>query len=264
VGTANDTITIPSWANGPDDSGNGGWSAGLLAEHVTDATNGVAVSLRVPPPIGRPLCVKRTDDGELLLLDDPVDGGDPVLVARARAVDLALAVPDAVRRITPAMAGAASAGFAFRTRHPFPRCIACGIARDPELPSLELHCGLVEGVFVPDDAGAPTAVFADAWTPTSDLADRNQPEVVSTAACWSALDCPSAAPMADPDAERPSVLAAISVRIDRRPAVGQPHVLAAWRRAVDGRKQWSTSVLLDAGGEVLGVADALWIEVRPS
>jgi hypothetical protein len=264
VATSTDTITIPTWANGPDDSGNGGWSAGLLAARVADAPTGVAVSLRVPPPIGRPLRIDRADDGELLLIDDQHGdaGATPVVVARARPVELTLDVPDVVRSVSVDAAAAASSGFAFRARHPFPRCVACGISRDPELPSLGLHCGPVEGVFVVDDAGDPARVFADAWTPSPDLADPDRPEVISSPACWSALDCPSAAPMADPDAERPSVLAAISVRIDRRPRVGEPHVLAAWRRAVDGRKQWSTSVMLDARGELLGVADALWIEVR--
>ena len=39
-----ETLEIPTWANGPDGSGNGGWSAGLLATHVPDAGFGVAVS----------------------------------------------------------------------------------------------------------------------------------------------------------------------------------------------------------------------------
>ena len=57
--SALDTLVIPTWANGPDGSGNGGWSAGLLAQRVTNATEGVAVNLRVPPPIGRELQVAR-------------------------------------------------------------------------------------------------------------------------------------------------------------------------------------------------------------
>jgi hypothetical protein len=106
-------------------------------------------------------------------------------------------------------------------------------------------------------------VFADTWVPTSDVADPADPTLASVAACWSALDCPSAAPMADPHAENPSVLARIAVRLDRQARIGEPHVLAAWQVARDGRKQRSRSVLLDATGEVLGAADALWIEVRP-
>lgn len=257
-------LVIPIWANGPDGSGNGGWSAGLLAGHMPEPAvdTGIAVSLRVPPPIGRTLDVRadETSSGRVL-----VDGShdEPVLVAHAVPQAVSLDVPGAVRAIGVDAAAAASAGFPFRDEHPFPRCVACGTARDPDAPSLHLHCGPVDGVQVRDEAGDPTPVFADSWVPTADLADADDPTLASVACCWSALDCPSAAPMADPHAVNPSVLARIAVRLDRQARIGEPHVLAAWRVAVDGRKQRSRSVLLDAAGTVLGAADALWIEVRP-
>jgi len=258
---APDTLVIPSWANGPGapgaGSGNGGWTAGLLAPFVTVAAGaGVAVSLRVPPPIGRELHLVRAS-GSAELRD-----GD-ALVADAAPATVSIDVPDAITSITHAQALEAMAGFPFREHHPFPRCIACGIARDPGTPALGVHCGPVAGTTVPDDEGTPVPVFASAWTPTPDLANADRPEVASVEACWSALDCPSAAPFADPDAEHASVLARIAVRLDAPARIGEPHVLAAWRTRVDGRKQWSRSVLIDATGAVLGAADALWIEVRP-
>lgn len=258
-----DTIVIPTWANGPDGSGNGGWSAGLLAPFVPrpGAAGGVAVNLRVPPPIARPLTVTVDEAGTGRLL---VDGSHaaPVLVAHAVPQPVSLEAPGAVRAIGPDAAAAASAGFPFRDEHPFPRCVSCGTARSPEEPSLHLHCGPVEGVQVRNEAVELTPVFADTWVPTVDLADSNDPSLASVECCWSALDCPSAAPMADPHAANPSVLARIAVRLVRQARIGEPHVLAAWRVAVDGRKQRSRSVLLDATGTVLGAADALWIEVR--
>ena len=256
------TIVIPTWANGPDGSGNGGWSAGLLAPFVPDGDGGVAVSLRVPPPIGRPLEVSADDSGTGCLLVDP-EGSEPVLVAHAEPANVSLDVPGSVRSISIAAAEVASAGFPFRDEHPFPRCISCGVARDADQPSLHLHCGPVADVSVRDASGTPVPVFADTWLPTSDIADADDPAVASVAACWSALDCPSAAPMADPHAEHPSVLARIAVRLDRPARIDEPHVLAAWAVSRDGRKQFSRSVLLDAAGSVLGAADALWIEVRP-
>lgn len=249
-----DTLVIPSWANGPDDSANGGWTAGLLARHVP-ADRGVAVSLRVPPPIGRELAVSATGSGADL--HDPANGA---LVADARPHEPRVAVPDHLLAVTPSEAAAASAGFPFRERHPFPRCVCCGIARPAGAPSLAIHCGPLEGVTALDDAGTPVPVFADRWEPSSDLAERDEPGHASLEACWSALDCPSAAPFADPDAERPIVLARMAARLDARVRIGEPHVLLAWQLSVDGRKHRSASALV-ADGRLLGCAEALWIEV---
>ncbi len=256
------TIEIPAWANGPDESGNGGWSAGLLAPFVPGAAGGVAVSLRMPPPVGRLLDVTVDETGTGRLLVDR-SGEEPVLVAHAEPAAVSLDAPGSVRSVSVDSAAAASAGFPFRDEHPFPRCISCGTARDSDQPSLHLHCGPVTGVTARDATGEPVPVFADTWTPTADIASEDDPTVASIAACWSALDCPSAAPMADPHAVNPSVLARIAVRLERRARIGEPHVLAAWQVSRDGRKQRSRSALLDATGRVLGAADALWIEVRP-
>jgi hypothetical protein len=241
------------WANGPDGSGNGGWSAALLAEHVDAgrARDGVAVSLRVPPPIGRALQVGA--EGEQVQLLD----GD-VLVASAEPAQVELDAPARVRSIDVAAARAASAGFPFRERHPFPRCVSCGTQRDAGQVALHLHCGPLDGVLVGD-----ARVFADTWIPDELVADVEQPSVASNAACWSALDCPSAAPIADPDAANPIVLARIAARVATRPRIGDEHVLAAWHVTSDGRKHVTRSVLLDDAGSVLASADALWIEVRP-
>lgn len=256
---ATDTLTIPTWANGPDDSGNGGWSAGLLAEHLGAAAiaGGVSVSLRVPPPLERSLEVARAERG-LELLDASV-GGDPVLVATAEPATVDLDAPASLLDIDPDTAARARTGFPFRERHPFPRCVCCGIARREDEPSLDIHCGPLDSTAT---AGGGR-VFADRWIPTADLADSDDGAIASVAATWSALDCPSAAPIADPDAASPIVLARLAARIERQPRIGESHVLAAWHVSSDGRKHHTRSVMLDAGGATIAAADALWIEVRP-
>lgn len=248
-----DTLVIPSWANGPDGSGNGGWSAGLLARHVTDADEGIAVNLRVPPPIGRELQVVHTPDGVELRDGD-------VLVADAAPTHVEPFVPDAVRAIDPDVAHAASVGFPFRDRHPFPRCLVCGVTRGGDEPAFHLHCGPVVGL-----AAHGTEVFADRWDPEAALADPDDPEHVRVEACWAALDCPSAAPVADPDGA-PIVLARIAARIDvsALPRIGEPCVAASRHVASDGRKHRTRSALIGPDRRVVGVADALWIEVRPT
>lgn len=261
-----DTIVIPPWANGPgrpgSGTGNGGWTAGLLARHAGEEPHGVVVNLRMPPPLGRPLTMADGDVGQTLLLDAADrDGADAAVVASAAPSTVEVEVPAAVRRIDPAAAARASTGFPFRDRHPFPHCVSCGIDRDDELPWLRVHCGPVPGLHAPSESGDPVPVFADEWTPSTDLADHGDPSVASVEACWSALDCPSAAPFAEPDSPHASVLARIAVRIDRRPRTGESHVLAAWRLGTEGRKQRSASTLLDGDGGVLAVAEALWIRV---
>lgn len=251
---ATDTITIPTWANGPDASANGGWTAGLLAAHVDAPV--VSVSLRVPPPLGRRLDVVKIGAGVELRDDD-------LLVADGAAADLDVKIPPQVRAIGYETAREAMAGFPFREHHPFPHCISCGIEREGNPPALLVHAGPVEGVTVPDESGSQVPVFASAWIPTADIADPDDPARARYEACWSVLDCPSAAPFADPHAERPSVLARITVDLAEQARIGEPHVLTAWRLSVDGRKQRSASALLDRTGRVLGLAEALWIEVRP-
>ena len=257
---ATSTITIPTWANGPDGSGNGGWSAGLLAELMGDASGGIAVDLRTPPPIGRPLIVATGEDDALDLLDRSDDPEQ--LIATARRAQVDVDVPDEVVALDVASARAARTGFPFRNEHPFPRCICCGIARSADEPSLDLHCGPVDGMFATDADGAHAPVFADTWTPSADLADPTAPDVVTAAAIWSALDCPSATPFAAIDEIGPAVLARIAVRIDERPLVGDTYVVAAWQRRIDGRKLSSVSALIHPSDRVLAVASALWIELR--
>ena len=58
------------------------------------------------------------------------------------------------------------------------------------------------------------------------------------------------------------VLASLTVELRERPRAGERHVVAAWPVAGDGRKHHSASVLYDARGRALAVADALWIELR--
>lgn len=243
------SLVIPEWANGPDGSANGGYAAGLLAAaSVIDGA--VEVNLRVPPPLGTAMALRPMGQVVELWSTD----GEPQLVATAKATSLdAVELPAALEGLTPERAAeAAATGFPYASEHPFPRCLVCGVARDPDLPEHSLHCGEVDG----------TGVFADTWTPVAGFAEPKRADTATVAACWAALDCPSLMPFADP--ERPMVLAKFEVDLTKQARIGKPHVLAAWELERDGRKLRSASVLLDASGRVLGMARALWIEVRPA
>lgn len=62
VGT---TVTIHRRFRGPLDSANGGYAAGLLGPRIGGPAE---VTLRLPPPLERPLAIRR-DHGRLLLED---------------------------------------------------------------------------------------------------------------------------------------------------------------------------------------------------
>jgi hypothetical protein len=241
---------IPDWANGPDDSANGGYAAGCIAQACGLISGAIEVNLRLPPPLGAPLTASWSDTDELWHV---TTGSDRALVATARRTSLReLAIPAGVSTVTPDAATAASTNFPYAAEHPFPRCLCCGTVRRDDVPSLDIHCGRM----------AHSELFADAWIPTIDLADPDEPTVASRAACFSALDCPSATPFAHPD--RPAVLARFEVELDTQAAIAEPHALVAWELARDGRKLTSASALVASDGQILGRARALWIEVRPT
>ena len=233
-----DAIVIPGRFNGPRDSGNGGYSCGVVGALVG---NPAAVSLRAPPPLERELTVERAD-GALLVRD-----GD-TLVAEGRLARLEVEPPEPV---TFDDAGRASErGYPrWSHSHPFPTCVVCGPDREP-LDGFRIFPGEVEG----------RDVFAAPWTPDGSLAGHDglvRPECV-----WAALDCPTSAPVALYEEGRPIVLAQLAVSIERPVRAGEPHVLMSWRLGVDGRKRRGAAALLGPGGELLAGSEALWIELR--
>lgn len=234
-----DTITIEPRFNGPPDSGNGGYTCGRLAAYVDGPAE---VTLRLPPPLGKPMRVERDGDGDGVSLLD----GD-ALVAEARPTEIEIDAPPAVAAEQAAEAAARS-GFLDEHRHPFPSCFVCG-------PLRELHDGLrIFAGELPGDG----KTFAAPWTPDAPVT----PELI-----WAALDCPTSAPVwNDPDAPnfRPVVLARLAVRIlDEPVAAGERHTILSWPTAFDGRKRHSAAALYTPDGAVAAISRALWIELKP-
>ncbi|HMJ01540.1 MAG TPA: hypothetical protein VK506_01290 [Conexibacter sp.] len=129
MSASGETLRIPSRCNGPLDSGNGGYSAGALAQHVDAAV--VEVSLRRPVPLDVPLVVEVVSDGAgggavaVQMLD-----GD-ALVADARPADgAALALDLRAPPVTAAEARVASARYRGLADGPFCRCYVCGRLRE--------------------------------------------------------------------------------------------------------------------------------------
>jgi hypothetical protein len=233
-----ETLTIPARFNGPPESANGGYVCGLVAGLVGEAE--VAVSLRAPPPLERPLAVLR--DGERV---DVRDG--ETLVAEGAPDRLQLDVPDP---ISPERAAATSEAGREQwfAHHPFPTCVVCGPARGP-------HDGL--RIF-PGPLG--DGRFAAGWTPDESVGDGDGH--VRDECVWAALDCPTSAPVANFEGRPPVVLGRLTARVGSSLRVGEPYAILAWPLGADGRKLHSAAALFDSEGQLLCVSRALWIELR--
>lgn len=221
------TLTIPTRFRGPARSGNGGWSAGALADFVHAPV--VEVRLRRPPPLETPLPVTTADGWT-------VAGADTVL--QARAVDRALTP---VGPVDAATARAAEASYAGLRSHPFPTCFSCGTGREPG-----------DGLRIfPGPVGPGRA--AATWTPAAD---------VSAPVTWAALDCAGA--WAAGVDERPMVLGSITARVDALPDAGDEHVVVGELRGTEGRKVFSATSAYASDGTLVATAEAVWITVDPS
>ena len=224
-------VVIDRRFRGPAGSGNGGYSCGIVAA----AAGAEEITLRLPPPLDRPLAVAGGEARD----------GD-ALVAEARPAVVDLAPP---RVVTLEEARAAEARYSGDLEHPFPECFVCGPARDPA-DALVLRPGPVEG----------EQLVATVWRPHPSLAEDGvvRPEFV-----WAALDCPGAFAV-ELIGRGTRVLGRLAVRIDERPRAGEEHVVVGWPLGGEGRRQEAGTALLDAAGRTLAVGRAVWIEPRPA
>ncbi len=224
-----ETVSIPRRFSGPPESGNGGYSAGVLARFV-DAP-AVEVTLRRPPPLDRPLTVDRHGTGATLRDGD-------ALIAEAAPGTIDVDVPRPVP-FDAAVDASKTSPFRDLATHPFPTCFGCGPAREAG-DGLRVFAGPVGGA----------ATFAAPWVPRE----------VTTEIVWAALDCPSCAVIyADDDRPPPHVLGRMTARVVRLPEVGARCVVMSWLIGREGRKVESASALFDGDDGCCAVARATWI-----
>jgi hypothetical protein len=231
-----DTLQIPRRFCGPPDSGNGGFSAGLLANFVAGPAE---VTLRRPPPLERALRVETSAEGA-----DLFDGDD--LVARAVLATVDLDPPAPVGLGAAVAAAAECPTLVHPEWHAFPTCFVCGHERTPG-DGLRVFPGRVEN----------SEIFAAPVSFPSDLIADGVPDELM----WAALDCPSAYVMymdgMRPD--HPYVLGRLAARLDAKPEPGSTAIAISWQTGEQGRKLFSGSALFAADGDLLAVARATWI-----
>ena len=125
-----ESVTIARRFRGPLDSANGGYAAGLLGSRLGTAAE---VTLHLPPPLERPLTIRR--DGVRLLLEDD---GHAIAEAVPGDPDLAPPAPP-----SPAEAAAAEQGVGAWGPPQFAECFVCGVRGDGS--GLGIHAGAVDG-----------------------------------------------------------------------------------------------------------------------
>ncbi|MGC9668914.1 hypothetical protein ACNTMW_20440 [Planosporangium sp. 12N6] len=220
-------MIIPARFNGPPDSANGGYTAGVLAHYVASPT-GTEVTLRQPPPLATPLDVDA--DGATI---DVYDGDRLIASASPLPAD---AAPQPVPAVSWAEAMAVSETYPGRTGHPFPTCYVCGPQRPPG-DGLRLFPGRL-----------PDGRTAAPWVVPPD---------VEPAVMWAALDCPGG--WAIPLEHRPYVLGRMAARVDALPAAGDGCVVTGALVAQEGRKAHVVSTVYGPDGTVLALSRATWI-----
>lgn len=238
------TLRIDRRFNGPHDSGNGGYSAGLAARLLPNA-EAVEVTLRAPIPLEQTLRAHQTDTGLDIMTDD---AATRIQIMSLRAAHLA--IPDIK---SPDLHAAEVAAATFRNidDHVLPHCFVCGPAR-AEGDGLRIFTDWLK-----DPAGVenPNAfpIVAAPWRPTPDLADASG--LVAPEFLWAALDCPGAFAI---DVE-PIVLGRMTTRILTRPPANAPIVVVAWAKGRDRRKHFAGSALFNEAGDLLAFSEQTWI-----
>ena len=247
-------LVVPSRFCGPPDSGNGGWTAGALATHLTrecpdnraDEWPTVEVSLRQPPPLDSPMLLTEEDGVTSAVLRRCRDrqrppGARPSCSTSTRCPTTWRWPPRRRTPVTPST----------RSRPASPAAPAATRATG---------CGSSPG------SSAVSAVAAT-WRPDPSLAEDfhtyvDTPPRASVAATWAALDCVGG--WAGDLTDRLMVLGRMTARIDTLPVIGEEHVVVGAKRGAEGRKTFTSATLYDADSRIVATAEHIWIAVDPT
>lgn len=221
---------------GPPDSGNGGYTCGLIAEALGGASE---VTLRKPIPIEREMHIDV--DGEKALLKD----GETLIAEGARTTFEPATLPS----VTFDEAERAEEGSPAFKNHPFPTCFVCGPERKTG-DGLRIFPGLLE-------TGGKT-FFASGWIPAAEFADDSGD--VRNEFIWAALDCPTGFAGGFPYQGK-LVTGRLAADIRDKVRSGEKCVLLSWPTGVEGRKHFASAALIGEDGSQKALARATWIKL---
>jgi hypothetical protein len=233
-------VSIAPTFCGPAQSGNGGYTSGLLADCIEGPCE---VTLRAPPPLAVQLVRERTPQGGAILKHGET------LLAEAIPGAFEVALPESVSLAEAERAATRYIGY---RAHPYPSCFVCSPTR-PRGDGLAIHAGPVE----------ERRVVAGPWWGTRDLSSDG--ELVDARFVWAALDCPSWFGFATfADDVPPILLGRLAVTILRRPRLDERCVVMGWSSGREGRRIACGSQLLDGAGECLAYSKSTWITLKQS
>jgi hypothetical protein len=221
---------------GPPDSGNGGYSSGLVANALKATAE---CTLRKPIPIERELAIEERNSSLVL-----INGGDVIIECKPTEIDM-----EVRPSLTLQQAQEAAEHSPAFDNHPFPTCFTCGPLRTAG-DGLRIFPGRLE---------TDSDVFAAPWLPDSSLADGNgrvKPEFV-----WAAMDCPTGFAGGFPWAGK-LVTGRLAVQHLAPVKAGEPHVVVSWPLGWEGRKSYAAAALYNTAGELCATAKATWIKVE--
>jgi hypothetical protein len=252
---AMDTFTVPTRFCGPPDSGNGGYTCGLLARELGGV---VECTLRAPVPLEVPLLFERTPAGGVLRRGEKtiVEGSPTTMAVTPPA-------PVSLHAATEAMA----ASPALSPQHPFPTCFVCGPKRGMHdgLRIFPALLGKTAGVSSrPPNPSAPGAnapaqdLFVAAWVPDHEFGDSEH--LLRAEFLWAAMDCPTGFGAGFPTVGK-LVTGRMAVQQLKSIRTGAGCVLMSWPLGVEGRKHFSAACLYQ-DEELRAVAKATWIRIE--
>lgn len=232
---SDDLATIPARFNGPPNSGNGGYSCGILGALIGDCAE---VTLRMPPPIETDMVVHHEGDDWSLLAGDDV-------IATGRSAELELEVPAPPSLDEALAAEPAYSGFEW---HLFKGCFVCGPDRE-EHDGLRLFTGKLPG----------RDVVASHWDPGQDVAGEFGE--VQRRIVWAALDCPTYFGGRVADFPKVAVLGRLTVKIVNPVRVGHRHIVIGWPIEAEGRKWHGGSAIYTEAGELCAFSRGTWVVI---
>lgn len=247
------TLQIDRRYNGPPDSGNGGYVAGVVARELLTALDRpregpgcpwVEVTLRTPPPLDTTYETALVD-GSLT-----VTAGDDI-VAEAHVAEQANPPTDPVEPVDRDTAVAAEQRYVGLHTHPFPTCWVCGTER-PDGYHLR------PGAVTEPDASTIDGRTACRWVVAPDASPTGQGRVPSEAV-WAALDCPGGWTALVHG--RVVVLGRMTARVASTPAVGDECVVMGRLLGTEGRKTWTATSVYGPDGAELARAHGTWIAI---
>jgi hypothetical protein len=231
-------VIIGDRYNGPPNSGNGGYVAGILAQYVS--ASAVQIRLFSPPPLNMVLDIIKEDVKVALYHDTK-------LIAEGISSSLELDVPYIPTQLDAKDCALRYPGF---ERHAFPRCYVCG-------PDRAIHDGLRLFTGISLDK---TYVAAPFYTFDELYDDHDELKIDQI---YAALDCPGAYAISQIDEEKVMVLGQITVEVIQPIKREEELVVVGWYLGKERKKNYSGTAIITTKGIVKAKAKATWIEINP-